>query len=165
MRFEIDDMTEKDYPDVAEIYRHGIETGLATIDTEPSTWAEWDGAHLESCRLVAVMCGQVVGWVALEGVSHRCAYRGAAEVSVYVRKGCRGAGFGTALLKALIAESEEAGIRTLQSRLFPDNAAGLALHGKCGFREVGLHKRMVGANGRRRDVVVLERRSDSVGAD
>lgn len=165
MRFEIDELAEKDYPDVAEIYRHGIETGLATVDTESPTWAEWDEAHLDRCRLVAVMCGQVVGWAALCGISSRCACHGAAEVSVYVRKGCREAGFGTALLKALVAESEEAGIWTLESRLFPDNAASLALHEKCGFREVGRHKRMVRANGRWRDVVILERRSDSVGLD
>jgi phosphinothricin acetyltransferase len=166
VKFDFEEMTETHWPQVAEIFKQGIETREATFATEPpSSWGEWDAAHLKECRLVAVLCDQVVGWAALSPVSSRCYYRGVVEVSVYVRNGCRGAGIGTALLKALVWESEEAGIWTLQSLVFPENEVSIAVHRKCGFRELGVMERPGRMGDRWRDVVILERRSDKVGTD
>ena len=47
-----------------------------------------------------------------------------------------------------------------------ENAASLALHDAVGFRRVGVQRRLgQDATGRWRDVVLLERRSTTVGVD
>ena len=108
--------------------------------------------------------GPVVGWVALSAYSARRVYSGVAWESVYVAEEARGHGVGRALLTALIAESEAAGLWTLQAGVLADNAPSLALHERVGFRVVGT-QRALGQDrtGRWRDVVLLERRSETVG--
>jgi phosphinothricin acetyltransferase len=148
---------------VAAIYHEGIATHNATFETEPPTWEAWDAGHLKDCRFVALRDGVVVGWAALTPVSGRCVYAGVAEVSVYVAAAARGQGIGRLLLSALVEASEAAGLWTLQAGIFPENAASLAIHAICGFREVGRRERIGQMNGVWRDVVLLERRSERVG--
>lgn len=156
-------MTDDDWPAVARIYGEGIATGDATFETEVPDRKGWDEGHLECCRLVAELEGEVVGWAALSPVSSRCVYAGVAEVSVYVGKGARGAGVGSRLLAALVEASEEEGVWTLQAGIFPENEASIALHERCGFRVVGVRDRIGEMHGRWRDVVLMERRSPRVG--
>ena len=48
--------------------------------------------------------------------------------------------------------------------ILPENAASLALHRRAGFRRIGVQRRLgQDATGRWRDVMLLERRSRSVG--
>jgi phosphinothricin acetyltransferase len=63
----------------------------------------------------------------------------------------------------LIAGAEAAGIWTIQTGIFPENAASLALHGRCGFRVVGRRERIGQLDGTWRDTLFLERRSKLVG--
>jgi phosphinothricin acetyltransferase len=161
----IDAMQAGDWVAVRDIYAEGIKTGNATIETAPPPWEVWDARHLKHCRLVARRAGVVVGWVALGPYSSRCAYNGVAEVSVYVAERDRGQGVGRALLVAAIALSERHGIWTLQAGIFPENTISIALHRKCGFREVGMRCRLGKLNGVWRDVVLFERRSEVVGID
>jgi len=77
----------------------------------------------------------------------------------------RGRGIGRRLLEALVLASEEAGIWTLQAGIFPENEASLAIHRSCGFRMVGRRERLGRLAGEWRDVILLERRSRSVGTD
>jgi len=149
------------WPAVEAIYAQGIATGNATFEAETPDWASWDGAHLAAGRLVAVRGGEVVGWAALSPMSARAAYRGVAEVSVYVAAASRGQGVGSHLLQALIAESERADIWTLQASVFPENQVTLRLHRACGFREVGRRERISRLAGRWRDTILLERRSSA----
>jgi len=165
------------WPAVREIYREGIATGNATFETELPDWEKWDNSHLKSCRLVALeSLGEdnptfplspdrlrVLGWAALSPVSSRHVYRGVAEVSVYVAASARGRGVGRALLAALVVASEVNGIWTLQAGIFPENTASVALHQSCGFREVGVRRRIGKLGDTWRDVLLLERRSASVG--
>lgn len=156
-------MTSAHWDEVRSIYQEGIDTGLATFETEAPTWKEWDAGHLHKCRLVAAEDGAVLAWAALSPVSDRCAYGGVAEVSVYVASKARGKGVGTATLRELVSESEKTGIWTLQAGLFVENRASLAIHKSCGFREVGVRRRLGKLNGVWRDVLLLERRSEIVG--
>jgi phosphinothricin acetyltransferase len=103
--------------------------------------------------------GTVLGWVAASRVSDRCAYAGVVEHSVYVHPAARGRGVASALLKALIESTEAAGIWTVQSGIFPENTASLAVHERAGFRVVGTRQRVGRHHGRWRDVVLVERRS------
>jgi L-amino acid N-acyltransferase YncA len=156
-------MNSAHWDDVGSIYQEGIDTGLATFETEAPSWEEWDASHLQKCRLVAVEDNAVLGWAALSPVSDRCALEGVAEVSVYIAASARGRGVGKATLRELISESEKAGIWTLQAGLFAENEASLAIHESCGFREVGVRRRLGRLNGVWRDVLLLERRSEIVG--
>lgn len=153
------------WPSVREIYAQGIATGEATFETETPSWEQWNAEHLGTCRLVARRNGEVVGWAALSPVSDRCAYEGVAEVSVYVGTDHRGHGIGSRLLEDLITASEKHGIWTLQAGVFPENEASVRVHEKLGFRRVGRRERLGKLDGRWRDVVLLERRSDIVGVD
>jgi L-amino acid N-acyltransferase YncA len=156
-------METADWPAVRGIFAQGIDSGDATFETAPPEWDEWDAAHLTALRLVATVEGAVAGWAALSPVSERCVYGGVAEVSVYVGRAHTGRGVGTALLTRLVAESERAGLWTLQAGIFPENVVSLALHARCGFRTVGVRERLGRTGERWRDVVLLERRSPSVG--
>lgn len=155
-------MTADTWDAVRRIYREGIATGHATFETEAPDWQRWDSAHLPHSRLVARDAGALVGWAALSPVSPRHVYRGVAEVSVYVAESARGRGAGRMLLEALVAESEQQGIWTLQAGIFPENSASLELHRKCSFRLVGRRERIGQLGGVWRDVLLLERRSGKI---
>jgi L-amino acid N-acyltransferase YncA len=163
MNFTIEALHPEDWSAVRAIYLEGIATGNATFETAASEWADWDAKHRPDCRLVARVNDKVIGWVALSPVSSRCVYAGVAEESIYVASSARGQGVGKALLNAVIDESEKAGIWTIQTGIFPENTASIALHKACGFREVGYRERIGQMNGVWRDVVFLERRSSVVG--
>jgi len=163
VNINIEKMTESDWPTVAAIYEEGIGTGDATFEGAVPQWRQWNARHLQACRFIAKAEGQIVGWVVLSPISSRCVYAGIAEVSVYVKASMRGKGIGRVLLTAAIEESERAGIWTLQSGIFPENMASLALHRECGFRLVGYRERIGQMHGVWRDVVLMERRSKVVG--
>jgi len=152
-------MTEADWPAVAQIYREGIATGDATFETAVPTWQAWDAAHTPEHRWVAERAGRVLGWVACSPVSSRCVYAGVFELSIYVAEAARGRGVGSALLRALVASTETAGVWTLETGIFPENTASLTLHERHGFRVVGRRERIGRMDGVWRDVVLLERRS------
>lgn len=157
-------MAASDWPAVEEIYRQGIEEGEATFETETPTWEAFDAGKLASPRLVAVGAGgRVLGWAAASPVSTRAAYRGVIEHSVYVHRDARGRGLGRLLLDAFVTASDEAGFWTIQSSVFPENAASLRVHEAAGFRVIGIRERiacsLLGAHaGQWRDTVLIERR-------
>ena len=157
-------MQPSDWTRVSEIYQEGINTKLATFETEVPTWERWDEVHLSDARLLAELDEKIVGWAALSPVSARPAYRGVAEVSLYVAEVARGRGVGKRLLGALVQESERIGLWTLQAVTFRENAGSVALHKKCGFREVGVREKIARLDGVWRDTVLLERRSQEVGS-
>jgi L-amino acid N-acyltransferase YncA len=165
MDFVIDSLLTRDWEFVRAIYLEGIATGQATFETEAPDWERWDAGHLPQCRIVARSSDGILGWAALSPVSRREVYAGVAEVSVYVAASARGFGVGGALMRALIEASERQGVWTLQSTIFPDNHASVALHLKHGFREVGRRERIARHHGVWRDTVVLERRSRVAGVD
>ncbi len=164
MDFTIEEMKASDWAQVSAIYLSGIQTGKATFQAEIPAWEDWNSSHSESCRLVARSGNTVLGWAALSPISSRCVYAGVAEVSIYIGEGHRGQKLGTALLETLIKLSEENGFWTLQSGIIKENTASINLHRKCGFRELGVRERLGKmSNGMWHDVVLMERRSKSVG--
>ena len=159
---EIRHLRPGDWPEVARIYKEGIATRNATFETEVPSWEAWDAAHLGEPRFVAEADGEALGWIALAPVSSRCCYAGVAEVSAYVAADARGQGIGSVLLERIVESSEQAGIWTLETGVFPENEPSLALLKRFGFREVGLRERIGKLDGVWRDVVFLERRSEVV---
>lgn len=147
-----------DWPAIARIYAEGIATGAATFETEVPTWEAWDASHLAAPRLVAELGGEVCGWSAVAPVSGRAVYRGVVEHSVYVARAARRRGVGRALLEALVAAAPTHGIWTIQTSLFEENAASVALHRAVGFRVVGRRERVAQLGGEWRDTLLLELR-------
>jgi L-amino acid N-acyltransferase YncA len=161
-------MCAEDAKQVLAIYQAGMDAGNASFEHTAPDWTAFDASKLPDHRFVAVDDGNpgaVLGWVAISAVSARMVYAGVVEHSVYVHPDARRRGAGRALLDALIASTEAAGIWTIQSGIFPENTASLALHHSAGFRTVGVRERVgrhLTQGNRWRDVVFIERRSPHI---
>ena len=151
-------LAENHWKEVAQIFKEGIQTKNATFRVQVPDWKEWDASHHSHSRLVAVDNGEVLGWCALAPVSARFEYRGVAEVSIYIKLDSVGKGIGSMLMNAVIKSSEENGIWTLYSSLFPENTASVKLHIKKGFRCIGIREKIAQLDGVWRDTVLYERR-------
>ncbi|QKV97626.1 N-acetyltransferase family protein [Streptomyces sp. NA02950] len=155
-------LTEVHARDVLTIYQAGIDEGDATFETLAPTWEAFNASKLPEHRFVALANKRVVGWIAASRVSSRPVYAGVVEHSIYVAPNARGQGLGRAMINALIASTEAAGIWTIQSGIFPENTPSLALHAHAGFRVIGTRERVGCHHGRWRDVILIERRSPKV---
>jgi len=156
-------MRDSDGPEVLAIYQMGMDARNATFETSAPDWAAWDQRHRPDSRFVWEEDGRAVGWVALSPISTRQAYRGVAEISIYIHPAYQGKGIGSQLMAAVIESSEVNGIWTLTAGIFPENTASLRLHLKFGFREVGYRERIARLDGHWRDTLLLERRSKVAG--
>jgi len=165
MNIIIRSMEPSDWLAVADIYKQGIETGNATFQQSIPTWEEWNAAHVLNCRLVAETDNMIAGWAALSLVSARAVYSGVAEVSVYVGNKYKGQHIGTTLLESIISESERCGFWTLQSGIFPENIASIAIHKKTGFREIGYREKVANLKNVWKNTVLFERRSTVTGVE
>lgn len=153
-----------DWMAVQAIYADGVASGDATFETRIPSWEEWDAARLPACRLVAEDAPGPVGFAALSPASKRPVYAGVGEVMVYVAERARGQGVGGMLMAALVRASEEAGLWTLQASIFPENEASIRAHERVGFRVMGYRERIARFHdGRWRNTVLMERRSETVG--
>ena len=153
------EMTEADWPAVAAIWAEGIATGNATFETEPPSWAAFDTTRRQEGRFVAEHDGRgrrLGGALArLEPAVLRRASPRTASTSP---RPPAGEGVGTALMEALTTAAAAAGIWTIQTSVFPENAASIALHERAGFRVVGRRERIAELGGVWRDTLFLELR-------
>lgn len=155
----IREFSSEDWNDVARIYKEGLDTGIASFETEVPRFEVWDRKFHKACRLVALDADQIIGFALLSPTSKRQVYAGVAEVTIYISKQYHSQGVGDALLKALIKSSENQGFWTLQSGIFPQNLASIKLHEKNGFRILGVRHKVAQRDNIWYDNVVLERRS------
>jgi phosphinothricin acetyltransferase len=156
-------MTPDDWPAVARIYKEGIDTKLATFETDVPTWEKFNASRLPDARLVVEANGEIIGWATLAPVSSRFVYRGVMDVGIYITTNARGKGIGQILLQHLIDESEKIGVWTLQAGIFRHNEASIALHTRCGFRIVGYREKIGQLDGTWYDTILMERRSTKAG--
>ena len=168
-RVRIEPMAEGDWPEVRRIYAEGIATGDATLrDARLPDWSHLDRSHRPRCRLVArdPATGTVVGWAALSArYSARRVYAGVAWESVYVggrgarpRRRARSAGGpdpGVRGGRLLDAARQGSSSRTRRAWPSTSASASAASASRSGSG--------AGCRGRWRDVVLLERRSATVG--
>ncbi|MCT6924884.1 GNAT family N-acetyltransferase [Metasolibacillus sp.] len=155
----IREMEQKDLKEVLAIYKEGIDTGMATFETNVPSEPIWDEGHHAVLRFVAEENNRVVGWIAISPVSTRAVYSGVGEVSVYISSESKGKGIASKLFHVLIKESEKAGFWTLQSSIFAVNTASIELHKKMDFRVVGTREKIAQLNGKWHDTVIMEKRS------
>lgn len=163
MKITIENLTKEYWNDVSNIYMQGILTKNATFEKDCPDWDYWDKNHRPDCRLIEKQNGKTIGWAALSNISGRCVYSGVAEVSIYIDSQNRGQGVGQKLMERLITESEKAQIWTLQAGVFPENKSSISLHVRNGFRIIGVREKIGKMDENWRDVVLLERRSKTIG--
>ncbi|HEX6040772.1 arsinothricin resistance N-acetyltransferase ArsN1 family A [Longimicrobium sp.] len=144
---------------IAAIYNEGLRGRGATFETRERAAADvagWLGDPRHPV-LVADDPGEIVGWIAASTYRTRECYAGIAEFSVYVASTARGRGVGDALMAAFLPACEAAGLWKVLARIFPENAASLALCARHGFREVGVYRRHGKLDGAWRDCMIVER--------
>ena len=76
---------------------------------------------------------------------------------MYVAASARGRRVGDTLMAAFLPACAAAGVWKVLSRVFPENAASLALCARHGFRVVGTYEKHAKLDGVWRDVVIVER--------
>lgn len=155
----IRDATAADAGEIAAVYNAGLDTRNATFETTPRTaddMAERIAATTAPYAFLVAEQDRLLGWAATFPYSPRPAYATVAEYSLYVAPDAQGRGVGRALLAALLERCEAGGVHKVTSRIFPENAASLALAHALGFREVGRHLRHARLDGVWRDVVTVE---------
>ncbi len=161
MNFTTREMFEQDWDAVSAIYREALSSGIATFETVCPSFDVWDRTHLKVCRFVALADDHTVaGWCALSSTSTRWAYRGVVEESVYIAEAFQGMGLGALMLEHLLAESEKYGYWCIYAAVMASNAASIALHKKCGFREIGYRERIAKDRfGNWQNTVLFEKRN------
>lgn len=135
-------MTEQDWDSVSSIYKQGLESGIATFNTQCPSYDEWNANHLQECRFVWFEDNKVLGWIALSPTSLREVYKGVVEVSIYVDENSKGKGIGTALMDAVKEEAVNCGFWSLFSVIISVNTSSIEFHKRCGFREIGYRERV-----------------------
>lgn len=156
-------MLPEHWSSVCAIYQQGLDSNLATFQTEVPSYDEWHKSHLDDLRYVAIDSSQtVLGWVAVSSVSSREVYQGVLEHSLYIANDAKSQGVGQSLLSHLITQSEAKGYWTLMASIFPENSASIRVHEKLGFRKIGYREKIAKHHGQWRDTWLYERRSKMV---
>ena len=154
-------MADDDLETVRDIYAEGVATRNATFETKIPSARRLADKWLPGHTWVAERDGAVVGWAAAGPVSDRDCYTGVAETSVYVTEDARGRGVGKSLLHRQVNEADAGGLWTLQTSVFPENRASIALHHSAGYRTLAVRPRIAKLDGVWRDTVLLERRREN----
>lgn len=156
-------ITADNFGAVLKIYKEGLDTGIASFETQLPNWEKWDTSHHHFCRWAIEKENSMQGWAALSPVSTRTVYKGVVELSIYIAADARGQGVASQLMQKMIDESEAHGIWTIQSGIFKQNKASRQLHLKHGFREIGYREKVAQRDGLWHDNVLMERRSLKIG--
>lgn len=154
--------TISDAEAIARIYNQGIEDRVATLETQTRTAAEraeWLAVRGPRHPVLVAVDGTdvVLGWGSLNAFNPRPAYDHVADFSVYVDREQRGRGLGDALLTALEEQARAIGYHKLVLAAFPNNAAGMRLYQRHGFRTVGVYHEQGQLDGHWVDVIVMEK--------
>jgi L-amino acid N-acyltransferase YncA len=107
--------------------------------------------------LAAELDGLVVAWAAALAYSDPAPYYiGIGEATMYVERSARRHGVGSRLLNELAAEASRRGLYKLVGKIFTTNIPSIELVKRCGYREVGVHRRHGRLDGVWKDVLVVE---------
>jgi L-amino acid N-acyltransferase YncA len=158
----IRDAVESDLPFIVEIYNATVPTRMVTAELEPTTVEArlpWFREHSPEQYpfWVAELEARVIGWLDFKKFQSRAAYRGTAEISVYVHKEFRRRGVGQRLLEEAIARAPSLGITALVGLIFGHNGPSLKLFQRLGFERWGLLPGVAELDGVERDLVMMGR--------
>ena len=149
MNLAVRDADENDMTRVAALYGREVAGGTATFELEPPSVIEmtrrWEAVRRHGLPwIIAEVDGAFAGYAYASPFRPRPAYRYGVEGSIYVEEAARGGGVGRALLEALIERANGLGLRHVIAAISDSrsSAASIALHGRLGFREVGVYRQV-----------------------
>jgi len=159
---KIHDAVQADLPAIIKIYNAAITTRIATAQLEPVTLESrrhWLKEHSPDRHpfWILEIDRQIAGWLTLKAFLPRSAYRGTAEVSVYVDEKFRRRGIARALLEEAIARAPSLQIRAMVGLIFAHNAPSLKLFAQLGFEKWGLLPRIARLDANERDLTIMGR--------
>lgn len=133
----------QDIPALLEIYNYEVKNGVATLDINEKTqaqWTEWFLRHnIKNHPLIVLEeNGVIKGYASLSSYREKEAYSSTVELSIYVHPRFRGQGAGTALMNEILNMArEDKTVHTVVSVITSGNAASERLHDKFGFSFCG----------------------------
>lgn len=152
---------KQDRQEITAIYNEGIEDRIATLETEIKTdeyVIKWLFERDE--RYVVIIIeedAQIIGWASINPYSHRCAYKGVGELSIYIKREHRGKGLGQRLLASLEEIGQQNEFYKLVLFTFSFNDLGQGLYRKMGYREVGVFEKQGIMDGEYVDIMIMEK--------
>lgn len=158
----IRDAVETDVPVIVDIYNAAIATRIATAQLEPVSVEEQRKGLSEHSSdrypfWVAETDGRVIGWLSFKRFLPRCAYRGTAEISVYVDEKFRRRGLARRFLGEAIARAPSLEITALVGLIFAHNEPSIKLFEQLGFQRWGLLPRIARLDATERDLAIMGR--------
>jgi phosphinothricin acetyltransferase len=158
----IRDAVEADLPAIVQIFNATVPTRTSTAVLEPVTVEErraWFAEHSADHHplWVAEIDGVVAGWLSFHAFIPRCAYRGTAEVSVYIHENFRRRGMARALLELGVERASALGLTALVGLILGHNSASLRLFEEAGFQRWGVLPRVTRFDDVERDIVIVGR--------
>ncbi|WP_026693910.1 arsinothricin resistance N-acetyltransferase ArsN1 family A [Peribacillus kribbensis] len=153
--------SQRDIEEILAIYNEGISDRIATLEKETKDYPymmDWFNKHQDRYKaIVAENDGEVVGWASLNVYNARAAYKGVADLSVYIKRGYRGKGIGGRLLTSIENLARENEFHKIVLSTFPFNELGQGLYKKKGFRIVGVYENQGMLDGHYVDVMAMEK--------
>ena len=161
--FAVEDARDSDMAEIAAIYAHHVLHGTGTFEEIPPSIEDMTARRAAGLAggyvwLVARDATGVLGFAYYGAFRQRSAYRLIAEDSVYVREDVRGQGVGRALVAALLARGEQAGLRQMLALIGDSaNEGSIGVHASLGFTRTGVLRAVGVKFGRWLDVVIMQR--------
>ena len=151
-----------DIPAITTIYRHTVETSVATFDTEApgeTFMADKFGHMIELGHpvIIAEQDAKTIGYAYASTYRPRPAYRFTAEDSIYLAPEAQGQGLGTQLLSRLLEDSKAFGFKQMLAVITAERANSIRLHEKHGFRMIGRYEALGYKFDRWLDIVHMQR--------
>lgn len=151
----------EDIDEIADIYNYEVLNGVATFDTEIRSYEDqksWYENHTGKYRIfVADIDGKIAGWVSLSKWINKRAAEKSAELSLYIKKECRGRGAGKALIKKSLSMAEKDGIKTVISLITDGNDVSINLHEKMGFTLCGRVDKVAEKFGKELNLIIMQK--------
>ncbi len=146
---------------IQRIYNQGIEDRIATLETELKDLTfmdDWFERHQGRYQvIVAEYKSHIIGWASLNVYNSRDAYKGVADLSIYIDREYRGKGVGGKLMEDIEDIARRNTFHKIVLSTFENNKLGQALYRKKRYREVGVFKNQGILDGRFVDVMVMEK--------
>ena len=149
----------EDIPALLAIYNYEVVHGVATLDLQERTIAEWT-TWFESHRephyplLVVEVNGHVAGYATLSSYRDKEAFQSTVELSIYIDPDYRGQGIATQLMDAMLAFARhDDTIHLVVSVITVGNEASVYLHKRFQFQYCGTMCQVGYKHGAYRDIV------------
>ena len=135
---------KEDAQAILDIYNYYIENSVITFEEIPLSLMEMEERIQKISAkypyLVKEEDGEVKGYAYANTWKERSAYKHSAEVSVYIKNGYQGRGWGKELLKSLLKDIYKTDLHVIVSGIALPNEKSIKMCESCGFKKIGQFK-------------------------